>query len=270
LSPRVRAALGLAPAVGVTVALFGAALAGTVRASLEPGLDGRLDTSAWRALAADPVFADALWFTLRVAVLSTLLAAVLAFGAVLLFAGRGTFSRALVTLPVPVPHLVVAAVAVLWLAPGGLADRLLGGLPVDLVRDPWGLGIVAVYAVKEAPFLVLLMLAAMGRAVHERAEAAATLGLGPIALARHVVWPAVRAPLAVGCLIVLAFVVGAFEVPLVVGPTDPPMLATYALDAVRVDLVGGQARAAAALLVAALLSVALAVACVQVARGRRD
>jgi hypothetical protein len=48
------------------------------------------------------------------------------------------------------------------------------------------------------------------------------------------------------------------------------MLATYALDAVRVDLVGGQARAAAALLVAALLSVALAVACVQVARGRRD
>ncbi|MEJ7714523.1 MAG: hypothetical protein WKF40_01965 [Thermoleophilaceae bacterium] len=118
---------------------------------------------AWRGLIDDPAFADAVTFTVRTAVLSTILAAAVALALALAIRHRGTFVRSVLALPVPVPHLIVATVAVLWLAPGGLADRLLGGLPVTLIRDRGGLGIVLVYVYKEAPFLLLLVLAALGR-----------------------------------------------------------------------------------------------------------
>jgi ABC-type uncharacterized transport system YnjBCD permease subunit len=70
-----------------------------------------------------------------------------------------------------------------------------------------------------------------------------------------------------GALIVAAFVLGAFEVPLAIGPSYPPTLATFAYDQPRLDLAAGQAKAAVALLVAAAASIALAVAAVHLARG---
>jgi putative spermidine/putrescine transport system permease protein len=161
-------------------------------------------------------------------------------------------------------------VAVIWLAPGGLADRLLGGLPVSLIRDRAGIGIVLVYVYKEAPFLALLVLATMGRSLAEREEAAAVCGADWLRRVRFVVWPTIRRPLATGCLIVGAFAFGAFEVPLVVGPTYPPTVATYALQATQGDLIHGQSLAAAALLVAAAASFLLAAAAVGLGRGTGD
>jgi putative spermidine/putrescine transport system permease protein len=183
---------------------------------------------------------------------------------------QGALPRLLVALPVGVPHLLVATVAVAWLAPGGLAERALGALPVELVRDRAGLGVVLVYLYKETPFLVLLLLAGMGRGLAQREEAAAVLGATAWQRLRWVMWPTIRAPLAGGALIVAAFVLGAFEVPLAVGPSYPPALATYAAEQPQLDLAAGQARAAVALLVAAAASVVLAVAAVRLAHHARD
>ncbi len=261
----VRDAALLAPALAALALLFGGAIVGVARVSLLPlGQGATLD--AWRDLFGDPVFADAVVFSLRTALLSTVLAAVLALGLALLARRRGTLVRSLLALPVPVPHLLVATVAVLWLAPGGLADRLLGGLPVTLVRDPGGLGIVLVYVYKEAPFLLLLVLAALGQGHQESDEAAAALGVAPLQRLRWVTWPTVRSPLVVGSIVVFAFALGAFEVPLAVGPSDPPTIAEYARQATQGDLVSGQSTAAAALLLSAVASIALAATAVRAAR----
>lgn len=174
--------------------------------------------------------------------------------------------RALATMPVPVPHLLAAAVAVLWLAPGGLAERIVGGLPVELIRDRQGLGIVLVYVYKETPFLMLLLLAAMGRSLSEREEAAAMLGAGPWQRLRWVIWPTIRGPLMVGTIVVLAFVVGAFEVPLAVGPNQPTMLAAYAFEATQGDVIAGEQVAAATLVLTTVIAVALAAVAVRFAR----
>ena len=174
--------------------------------------------------------------------------------------------RSLLALPVPVPHLLVATVAVVWLAPGGLADRILGGLPVTLVRDSGGLGIVLVYVYKEAPFLLLLVLAALGRGHQESDEAAAALGVTPLQRLRWVTWPTVRSPLVVGSIVVFAFALGAFEVPLAVGPSYPPTIAEYARQATQGDLISGQSTAAATLLLSAAGSIALAALAVRAAR----
>lgn len=261
--------LALLPALVVLGTLFGGALLGVLRTSVTPlaadGL-GAANLENWRALLHDPAFGDSALFTLRLAATATLAAAACALGAALVLRHRGTAVRALASLPVPVPHLLVAVVAVLWLAPGGLADRLLGGLPVDVVRDKAGLGVVLVYVYKEVPFLVVLLLAAMGRGLADREEAAAVLGASQWQRLRWVVWPTVRGPLVVGAILVGAFVLGAFEVPLTVGPNYPPTLAEYALQATQDDLLAGEGLAAAALLVTALASILLAVLAVRFAK----
>jgi putative spermidine/putrescine transport system permease protein len=255
----------VAPAAAVLMLLFGGAVAGLVRASLVP-LGGEASLDTWRALLDDPAFGDALWFSVRVAVLSTALAAVVARALAGPLRRAGPAVRTLASLPLPVPHLLVAITAVLWLGPGGLAERAVGALPAQVIRDEAGIGIVLVYAYKEAPFLLVLLLAAMGRGLEERAEAAAVLGASPWQRARWVVWPTVRGPLVVGSIVVAAFVLGAFEVPLTVGPNDPATLAVFAAEATQGSLLGGEGTRAAALLVTTALACVLAVVAVRFAR----
>jgi putative spermidine/putrescine transport system permease protein len=259
----------LAPAVATLTLLFGGGLAGAVRQSLHPTIDGAgpPGLSAWRSVLRDPAFADALRCSLQTTLLATALSAVAAVAVAAALRRHGALPRLLVALPATVPHLLVAVVAVLWLGPGGLAERAIGALPLQLVRDGAGLGVVLVYVYKETPFLVLLLLARMGRGLAQREEAAAVLGAGRCQRLCWVVWPTIRAPLVGGALIVAAFVLGAFEVPLAIGPSYPPTLATFAYDQPRLDLAAGQAKAAVALLVAAAASIALAVAAVHLARG---
>ncbi len=247
-----RSALLLAPATLTLLVLFTAALAGAVRTSLRPpgGLGGP-SLASWRALLTDPFFVPVLRFTVQVTVLATGLAAVLAVAVVLALRRYGTLPRSLFALPVPVPHLVVAAVAVLWLAQGGLVDRVIGQLPVQLIGNQLGLGVVLVYVYKEAPFLALLLLAAMGDDLRRREEAAAVLGAGRWQRLRWVVWPVIRGPLIVGSVIVAAFTLGSFEVPLVVGPTFPTTIATFAFRVRQNNLLLGQGESAAALVLAA-------------------
>ena len=248
--------------------LFGGGIAGAVRTSVV-SLDGTASLDSWRELLADPAFTDAVLFSLRVAVVATLSAAVAAVAVALVVRTRGTTLRALVALPVPVPHLLVAVLAVLWLAPGGLADRLLGtAVGGGLIRDEQGVGIVLVYVYKETPFLVLLLLAAMGQGLREREEAAAVLGASAWQRLRWVLWPAIRTPLVVGSIVVGAFTLGAFEVPLTVGPNYPPTLAEFAFQATQNDLLAGEGVAAAALLLTAAASIGLAVLAVRLGRDQ--
>lgn len=258
---RARPLLALAPSLLVVVVLWGAGMAGAVRSSLGVSrLSGwsSADLDAYRTLANDPAFWEALWFTLRIAAMATLGSAALAVALAALLRRSGILVRTLAAVPVPVPHMVAAVLGVLWLGPGGVADRILGGLPFDVVRDPAGIGIVLVYVYKETPFLALLVLAAWGPAVAAREEVAAVFGARPLQRLRWVVWPAIRAPLVTGSAVVAAFVIGAFEVPLIVGPNSPETLSELALSSTRIASPDGRSIANAALLVASVLAVSVA------------
>lgn len=250
--------LPVVPAVAVVVLLFGGALVGAARTSVAP-LPGRpADLDAWRRVLSDPAFHEAIWFTLGVALVATVLSVLLALPVAALLRGR-VVVQALVSLPVLLPHLLVGVLLVLWVGPGGLVDRLVDGLPV-VVRDRLGVGIVLVYVAKEVPFLALLVVAAWDDHVAAREEAAATLGAGAVRRLRHVVWPSVRAPVVLGATVVAAFVLGSLAVPAVVGPTTPLTVPGYAFRATRLGGLTGQADAAAALLLASVAALLLAVA----------
>ncbi len=259
---------GLLPALAVLLLLFGGAMLGALRVSLIPLGDssGELTLDAWSGIFADPSFIDALGFTLKVALIATVISALLALLLALTLRDRGLIAKISGASPVPVPHLLVATIAVLWLAPGGIADRVLGGLPIDPVRDPGGSGVILVYVFKEVPFIALLLLASLGRSVKQREEVARVLGADRRQVFAWVIWPALRAPLLLGSLIVAAFTIGSFEVPLAVGPNYPQTLAGWAFEATRGDLISGESEAAAALLVAGAIAVALAAVSVRFAR----
>lgn len=265
-----RDSIRLLPALLVTVVLFGGALLGAVKQSVEPALGGGVSTwslDSWQALLSDPSFWDALRFSAQLALIASLASAALALLAATWLRSRGRGLKTTFSLPVTVPHLLVAVVAVAWLAPGGIAERALGGLPFGVVHAQSGLGIILVYVYKETPFLVLLLLAVMGHTLRQREEATAVLGASPVQVLRWVVWPAVRRPLSIGTMIVSAFVFGAFEVPLAVGPNHPPTLATYAFQATQTSALSGQGKAAASLLVAAAASIAIGFAVMRLARA---
>lgn len=245
------------PALAVTLLLFGGALTGALRTSIAPLPNQDASLDAWRRVLGDGRFHEAALFTVGLALVATVISVVLALPLATVLR-RQRAAQALVSMPVLLPHLLVAVVVVLWLGPGGLVDRVVADLPM-VVRAPSGLGIVLVYVLKEVPFLILLLLTVWDEQVDQRVEVAATLGVGPVRCLTDVVWPSVRALLVLGATVVFAFVVGFLQVPAVVGPNDPVTIPVYAVQASRIGGLEGRADGAVALLVTSLFALVVAI-----------
>jgi putative spermidine/putrescine transport system permease protein len=200
---------------------------------------GQVDGEAWgQVLSAARVWRS-LGFTLWIALASSLMASVLGLAMALLlrqsFRGRKVVGG-LIAASLTLPH-AVGAVGVLFLfSQSGLLSRLAFALglihaPADfpaLTHDGWGVGIILHYVWKEAPFVALVLLAALRGRVAEQEQAARTLGAGPWAAFRHVTLPALAPALLVAWIITFGFALGAYEVPLMLGTHDPQALPVLA------------------------------------------
>ncbi|WP_219413697.1 ABC transporter permease subunit [Pseudonocardia nigra] len=237
-----RIALLLAPALTVVVVLFLGGLGQAVAQSLgyQPFLPARpLGLDAYRALWADPAVRASVGLTLRIGLLSTVLAAVLGVAAALLVRSLGRTRpafAALLQVSLPVPHIVAALCMVLLLGQSGLLSRLahaagLTGAPSEfppLTQDAFGWGIIASYVWKEAPFVAVVVLAVLSSGVADLEDAARALGAGAWQRLGHVVLPAVAPAVGAASVLVFAFTVGSYEVPFLLGrpfPTTLPVVA---------------------------------------------
>lgn len=235
----------LAPALAVVLVLFGGGVVMGVLASLgyQPFLPGReLSLDAYRGLLDDVEVRRSLLLTFRIALLSTLVSAVLAVGAALLLRGtrRGRRAALLVfQLNLPVPHLVGAAAMLLLLGQSGLVSRLLfavglvdapAGAPV-LTNDAVGWAIMAEYVWKEVPFIGVVVLAALSGGVSDLEDAARSLGAGAWSRFRFVVLPHITPAVVSTSIIVFAFTFGSYEVPLLLGQPFPATLPVVAYQA---------------------------------------
>jgi ABC-type Fe3+ transport system permease subunit len=245
------------------------AIIGAVVQSVQPTAiaGGAASLAAWRSVLGDPAFAWAVQFTLETTLAATILAAVGGLLIAALLRGAGPAARLALALPVGVTHLTIAVSLAAWAGPGGIAERI--GLPIDVVGDRRGVGIVLVYAVKEAPFVALAALAVWDDATQRREQAAAVLGAGPVRRLVSVSLPRLGGAIAAAAAAGAAYAIGAAEVPLIVGPAYPGTIATYALQAAQTPDPAGQARAAVALLIAAMLALTAAAAALLIMRRRR-
>ena len=272
--PKHCAALVLAAAVGFPLvwSLAAAAAAG-------------LDAAAWIALAAQAQTAPALWLSLYTGVAASALALV---GAALLLAltyGTPRWTRLLGRLPamLALPHAAFAIGLLLLIAPSGWLVRLavalvspldawLGlGLTLDAppawqsTQDPWGLGLIAVLALKEIPFLLWTAAAQLQRPDLARRMAlelrlAQSLGYSAYSAWWRVAWPQLLARLQAPVLAVLVYSLTVVDVALLAGPGTPPTLAVLAWQWLQdADPARNAMGAAAAWLLAAVVA-ALALA----------
>ncbi|MDP1668994.1 ABC transporter permease [Phaeovulum sp.] len=245
-----RAGLGVLPAIGAT------------RPSLDP----------WRQLLALPGFSTSLVLTLWTGFASTLLALALATGFCALVHGRmapGVGARLLAPL-LATPHAAMAIGVAFLIAPSGWIARVLSPwltgwhLPPDLptLHDPWGGALILGLLVKEVPFLLLVMLAALGQlpvAQHMAAGRALGYGRGVVWIKLIVpqMWPLIRLPV----LIVLAFALSVVDVAILLGPSNPPTLAVavtrwFTAPDTRLILPASAAASLQAVLVAAAIGLA--------------
>jgi putative spermidine/putrescine transport system permease protein len=172
-----------------------------------------------------------LW-SLWVAAAATALATAGAVLVAVAFRGSGRvdrLGRALAVLPLPLPHLVAAALGVLVLGQSGLLARL--GFAADLIAAPaempalvydrWGAGLILVLAWKELPFLALLAVSVLATRGAALEEAARSLGAGPLARFRLVTWPILWRGLLPAIVAVFVFAAGSYETAVLLAPSDP-------------------------------------------------
>lgn len=269
----VRIGLLLAPALLVIGVFFlggvGQALAQSF--GYQPYLSGsHLSTDAYTCLWSDPAIRASLLLTLRVAMLSTALAAALAVGAALLIRRLGrtrVWVTGLFQTTLAVPHLVGALCMLLLLSQGGLMSRLThaAGLTATpaafpaVTNDRFGVATIAEYVWKETPFLTVLSLAALSRGAADLEAAARVLGAGAWQRLRHVTLPLLAPSLAGGSILVFAFAAGSYEVPYLLGKPYPATLPVVALQYYNdTDLASRPQAMAVAVLIAALSGLAVA------------
>ena len=237
-SPTATRLILLAPAMLVTGVFFVGGLSQAVLQSL--GHQPLIGHSAWsldayRAAAADPAVRSSIALTLRIGIVSTVAATVLGVSFALvvrrLGAGRAWMTR-LFQSTLAIPHLVGALAIGLLLSPSGFASRAGAALGIvpdaqqfpTLTQDAAGWGIIAEYVWKETPFMAVIALAAMSANLGRLEDVSRTLGAGPWRRLRHVTLPLLAAPVGAAALLVLAFTMGSYEVPVLLGQPFPAPL----------------------------------------------
>jgi putative spermidine/putrescine transport system permease protein len=266
----VRIGLLLAPAIGVVGVLFVGGLVLGVAQSLGylPFLDSwSWSTDAYTAMWHDPAVRASVALTLRVSLVSTLLATALGVAAALLIhrsrRGRRLLS-AVFAAPLSVPHVVGALAMLLLLSQSGLLSRLthaagLTAAPADfpaLTADRFGVAIIAEYVWKETAFVGVVVLAALSSGVDDLEAVARTLGAGAWHRFRHVVLPLIAPSVAATSVLVFAFTFGSYEVPLLLGSPFPAALPVVALQYHQdVDLAARPEAMAISVVIAVFVSV---------------
>ncbi len=209
---------------------------------LLPSLGGdTLTLAPWRRLLADPALPGALSATLISGFGATLLSFALTVGFAAAAHGTWAYRQAtrLLAPLLAVPHAAIAIGIAFLLAPSGLLLRLVSPwatgleLPPDVatIQDRHGLALALALAVKETPFLLLMLLGALGQVQSaQRLATARSLGYGPTVAWLKTVLPAVYPQLRLPLYAVLAFSLSVIDMALILGPTAPPTLAVLVFD----------------------------------------
>lgn len=127
------------------------------------------------------------------------------------------------------PYLYAVFLAFLLLGQAGLLSRLSltlgiidsqGDFPA-LIFDPWGVGMIWVYAFKGIPFVTLMSLTVMTRINRQYRDVARTLGAGALHQFLKVYLPLCRRVILWSCLVLFAYALGSFEVPHFISAFSP-------------------------------------------------
>ena len=197
---------------------------------------GRLE--AYAGLLSSPSFYASFLFSLQVGAASALLAVsagtLLAYG-VWKLPVRLQAPALVYKIPLILPHVAVAfVVLLLWSRSGVLASLAHAVGWIDTMREfpnvlysGWGLGMILAYALKGAPFAMLLVLALLAHFDSRQIQTARMLGASKARVFFRIVMPRVAPAMHTAFIILFLYSFGAFDIPFVLGESRPGMLSIH-------------------------------------------
>jgi putative spermidine/putrescine transport system permease protein len=272
--------LMLAPALGIVTLLFGGGLLVGLGQSLGyfPAIGlTEFTFDHYVSVLTDSNFLSSLWLTFRIALVTTVLASVLAVGFSLVlrhqFAGS-RFATFLFQVPLPVPHLVAASGIILLVTQSGLIARLgvalgLMDVPAEfpaLVFDKAGIAIILTFLWKEVPFVGLVVLAILQSVGPQYEEQARTLGANARQRFFNVLLPLIMPGIMSASIIIFAFTFASYEIPLLLGVRFPTTLPVQAFRLYQDPDLAQRPEAMAISIVLAVVAILLLVAYRRLAR----
>lgn len=232
-----RSWLGLAlllPVLGFLLLLFVGPLLLSLLTSfgLEAGLAG-FTLEHYAQVFQRRMLLEGLAMSIYYGLVPVMLTLVMAIGLALLlrspFRGQKLFNG-LYKLPMAVPGIIAALVVMTLFERGGLLDRLLEPLGLELpglVRDPWGVGVILASIWKQLPFMTLVITGAFAAIPLDVSHAARSLGAGRWATLLQVELPLAMPGISAAVLLTFIASMGSFAIPDLVGPPAPRPLAVH-------------------------------------------
>ncbi|CAM3784779.1 ABC transporter permease [Alkalicoccus chagannorensis] len=234
MSSSVKSWLLLLPLLVFMILFVGQGMFRAFQESLDVGGSSGIFAN-YEALAADGTFHAALGVSVYVAFVSTMLSLLLGLLVTRTLTSwmKSDTWKLGAWFPMLIPHFVGAYLILLFFAPTGWfasAAASAGlGFPV-MVQDTAYIGVILTYVWKEIPFVVLMLLPVYQEMDGRMQEVSRSLGAGRWTGFRFTEWPWVRPVLLETGLILFVFVIGAFEVPALLGVTYPSMVPVLAFD----------------------------------------
>ncbi len=225
--------LFLIAAVAPIVWCFGYAIAYSV--GLAGFLRDGFTLRYWSKALSEGEIARSFVFSGAVAAAVIVIGATVALALVLGFRRelRRGFLSSLLYVPLALSSLVAAFLIARWLSGAGFFSRIACSLGLvsdpqhfpNLVNDPFGIGIVAAHLLLAIPFFALTMLQIYEiEKIGDLRRLATSLGASLTQTRWRVAVPILLAKSSTNLLLYFIFVLGSFEIPLIVGAQSPLMI----------------------------------------------
>lgn len=193
----------------------------------------------YKEVLTDSNFLSSLKFSLYTSALSSIIAVVLGVllsYSILQMKGNKETVELLYRVPIAVPHIVSALLIYNIFSQTGILPRVLFGTGLikdqdqfpSLLYEPNGVGIIAAYIWKEVPFVALTTYTVLSNVSKKLSYVAYNLGANKKQVFFYVLLPLIMPSVLSSFIIIFAFSFGAYELPLLLGPTQPKALPVQA------------------------------------------
>nr|WP_184525840.1 ABC transporter permease subunit [Bacillus benzoevorans] len=193
----------------------------------------------YREVLTDSAFLSSLRFSLYTATVSSIIAVVLGIllaYSILQMKGNKDTVEYLYRIPIAVPHIVAALLVYNIFSQTGILPRVLFEIGLIHSQDQFpsflyeanGVGIIAAYIWKETPFVALTTYTVLKHVSKKLSDAAYNLGANKKQVFFYVLLPLIMPSVLSSFIIIFAFSFGAYELPLLLGPTQPKALPVQA------------------------------------------
>lgn len=188
----------------------------------------------WKAVLSSGETVRSFLFTLYIGIVSLVIAASLAMLYIIMGKKKQSGGASyFIYLPLTVPALVAAFFTFQFLSKSGFVSRVLNsihhtngieGFP-DWVNDSFGVGIIVTHVMLALPFFIILFQNYYhSERMETLRELSATLGSSTSQFNRKILIPVLLKKTAAPLVLYFIFILGSYEIPLLLGQQDPQMV----------------------------------------------